>query len=121
MKTSHIKTPSLPSGTEDFAEMRKVIIKPDSIPFTIADKTEFLPDLLRSVHKVIVFTRPIRFMKSSTLSMLDRFLSVKDVELNKSLFNGLEIGKDIYAGFRSNYQGQFPIIHLTLKDLETSS
>lgn len=110
-----IKVPFIPRGTEDFAKMRRKSL--DGTPSTIADKTGFLPKLLGSGDEVIIFTRPIRFMKSSTLSVLDRFLSVKNAESNKPLFDGLEISKDNYAEFRSIYQGKFPVIHLTFKNI----
>ena len=100
MKTSKIKVPYLPSGVEDFAKMRLRRVTYENIPFTIADKTKFLPDILSSRHDVTVFTRPIRFMKSSTLSMIERFISIKDAEYNRSLFNGLDINNDKYTVFR---------------------
>ena len=113
MKKSLIKAPFLPRGTEDFAKMRQWQVGGSGL--TIADKTGFLPELLDSGNEVSVFTRPIRFMKSSTLSMLEKFLSIQDAENNQALFQGLVISNAEHAEFRSRYQGQFPIIHLTYR------
>lgn len=109
-----IRAPILPRGTSDFAEMR---ISRKGVPLTIADKTRFLPDLVDAEAKALVFTRPIRFGKSSILSMLEKFLSIQDRESNLALFNNLDINKDDYAAFRAKYQGQFPVIHLTLENI----
>ena len=121
MQTSNIKIPHLPSGIEDFAEMRLQRITTDNSHFAIADKTMFLPQLLSPEDAVAVFTRPIRFMKSSTLSMIESFASIKNAEENKPLFDGLAISNEKYAKFRSRYQGQFPVIHLTFKNVEAST
>ena len=119
MRTPLIKAPHLPSGTEDFVKMRRYRV--DGKLLTVADKTFFLPELLNSVHDVVVFTRPIRFMKSSTLSMIKSFVSIKDAEDNKSLFEGLAISDKAHAEFRARYQGQFPVIHLTFKNIRKRS
>ena len=76
MKEPYMKTPHLPIGMEDFAKMRQWYSPVNKATLTIADKTGFLPDLLNSLNGIIVLTRPIRFMKSSTLSMIDRFISI---------------------------------------------
>lgn len=119
LKIKHpIKSPILPKGTSDFAEMRDTS---DGAAPTIADKTKFLPELLKSQDKVLVFTRPIRFGKSSVLSMLKAFLSIQDRENNCRLFDGLDISNDIHAAFRAKYQGQFPVIHLTLENIHANN
>ena len=118
MRTPLIKAPHLPSGTEDFVKMRRYRV--DGKLLTVADKTSFLPELLNSVHDVVVFTRPIRFMKSSTLSMIKSFVSIKDAEDNKSLFEGLAISDKSHSEFRARYQGQFPVIHINFKDIQAS-
>ena len=121
MKMTHIKTPQLPSGIEDFAEMRLSRLFPEGEPLAIADKTGFLPNILDFFGDLMVFTRPIRFMKSSTLSMIDRFISIGDAEANRTLFDGLAINDEAYADFRAQYQGQFPVILLTLKNIKADT
>ncbi len=121
MPAPYIKTPQLPSGVEDFAEMRQYRIPPEEAPLTIADKTGFLPALLNPSNKVAVFTRPIRFMKSSILSMLERFISIQDADANRALFDGLAISDEAYTEFRKQYQGQTPVIFLTLKNIKANT
>jgi hypothetical protein len=121
MTAPYIKTPQLPSGVEDFAEMRQYRIPPEEAPLTIADKTGFLPALLNPSNKVAVFTRPIRFMKSSILSMLERFISIQDADANRALFDGLAISDEAYTEFRKQYQGQTPVIFLTLKNIKANT
>ena len=118
MAAPYIKTPQFPSGVEDFAKIREWRVNPNKTPLTIADKTGFLPDLLNSANEVTVFTRPIRFMKSSILSMIERFIAIQDADSNRALFDGLAISEASYADFREQHQGQAPVIFLTLKNIK---
>lgn len=114
-----MKAPRLPSGIEDFNKMRTW--SADGQPLVIADKTRFLPALIESGNEVSVFTRPIRFMKSSTLSMMARFLSIHEADTNRRLFEGLAVSGDAYADFRAQYQGQVPVIFFTLKNIQADN
>ena len=49
------------------------------------DKTAFLKDLLKGNNQVSLFTRPRRFGKSTTLSMIKTFLEVNYDSLYNSL------------------------------------
>jgi hypothetical protein len=53
------------------------------------DKTELIVDLVNANNAVTLFTRPRRFGKTLTMSMLESFFDCsKD---NRGLFNGLKI------------------------------
>ena len=79
------------------------------------DKTMLIEDVLRD--KVIFYTRPRRFGKTLNMSMLYYFFSNKEKE-NAYLFDGLNISKheDIM-----NYQNQYPVIFLSLKDMNSNN
>ena len=66
----------------------------------------------------MLFTRPPRSMKTSCLSMMSYFLSIKNAEENKKLFEGLTIGNGEYKAFRETYQGKVPVIFFTMKNLK---
>ena len=105
----YTRAPHLPSGIEDFAAMRQL---------TMVDKTGFLPDILIPHEAVTVFTRPRGFMKTSIFSMMEKFLSIQSADDNRHLFDGLAINGEEHAWFREHYQGQFPVIYLSLKDMQ---
>ncbi len=100
----------LPIGVDNFEK----IIKDG---YAYIDKTMFIKELLDLKGEVNLFTRPRRFGKTLTLSMLRYFFedtgdSGKNEE-NKTLFHGLKImGQgEKYTGHMGNY----PVINLTLK------
>ncbi|MDR1699936.1 MAG: AAA family ATPase, partial [Lachnoclostridium sp.] len=99
-----MKRKPLPIGIEDFGEMI-------SQNYFYIDKTLFIKDLIDSMSKVSLFTRPRRFGKSLNMSMLQYFF---DIEKNSAeLFDGLGImsaGKQYVS-----HMNQYPIICLTLK------
>ena len=97
----------LPIGYEDFKE----IIEKD---LYYIDKTEVINDLLNNKNKVALFPRPRRFGKSLFISMLENFFNIEKKEINKHLFEGLNISK-------SNYYNQLssrPVIKLDFKILK---
>ena len=96
-------------GIDDFEEM----IEGD---YYYVDKTLFIKDIIEKTGKVKLFTRPRRFGKSLNMSMLENFLKVN---CNKDLFNNLEISKD--RDFCDKYMGKYPVIYITLKDIEGST
>lgn len=69
----------LPIGTEDFGE----IIEQGSF---YVDKTAFIEKILRDSAKVKLFTRPRRFGKTLTLSMLRYFLILKIKKRMRNFF-----------------------------------
>ena len=97
----------LPIGTEDFGE----IIEQGSF---YVDKTAFIEEILKDNAKVKLFTRPRRFGKTLTLSMLRYFFDIENKNKNRELFSELYISNSEYI----KYQGQYPVIFVTFKDLK---
>lgn len=114
-----IVSPGFLRGYSYFDEMRQRCA--GSSTLTMADKTGFLPELLSLDNKSAIFTRPSLFMKTSTLSMRDKFLSIKNAEINRSLFDGMAIDGAAHSEFRSQYQGKFPVIFIRLENIKTRS
>ena len=98
----------LPVGIEDFKELIE-----DNYYFV--DKTGFIADFMDNRAKVTLFTRPRRFGKTLTLSMLLYFFSLENAAENRKLFSGLNIesaGEEYMAE-----QGTRPVVFLSLKDV----
>ena len=98
----------LPVGIESFEKIRRE-------DFYYLDKTTMIRDLLLNWGEVNLFTRPRRFGKSLNMSMLKAFL---EIGCDKSLFNGLAISGE--KAICEEYMGQFPVISITLKNVEES-
>ena len=98
----------LPVGIEDFEEF----VTED---FYYVDKTLFIAELLRNWGKVNLFTRPRRFGKSLNMSMLKAFFEIGG---NWALFDGLKISEE--KEICEEYMGKFPVISISLKDVEGS-
>ena len=99
----------LPIGIENFEELRKE-------DFYYADKTGLIVELLRNWGAVNLFTRPRRFGKTLTMSMLERFFSLDG---DKSIFDGLEISKE--ASLCKEYMGKYPVVSISLKGIDARS
>mgnify|MGYP003303493386 CR=1 FL=1 len=97
------ETKLLPIGIENFKE---IITE----GFYYVDKTKLIKELLNHRAKVTLFTRPRRFGKSLTLSMLRTFF---EIGTNKEIFTNLEIAKE--TALCDNYMGKFPVIAISLK------
>lgn len=71
-----LKTPgtkiSVPFGVSNFEEIRK-----ESLYYV--DKTLLIENLIESTTKVTLFTRPRRFGKTLTMSMLQSFFDIQRV------------------------------------------
>jgi hypothetical protein len=80
------------------------------------DKTLLIKELLAKRHKVILLPRPRRFGKTLNLSMLYYFFS--NIEQAEHLFNNRAITQDASS---MAYQGQYPVIFITLKDIKVSN
>lgn len=101
---------NMPIGIDDFAEVRE--------NYYFVDKTPFLGAFLKGHAKVTLFTRPRRFGKTLTLSVLRYFLDIEHAEENRKLFDGLAITRDAEA---MAMQGTRPVLFLTLKEWQFES
>lgn len=99
----------LPVGVESFAEIQRS-------EFYYVDKTGLIEQLLNQWGKTNLFTRPRRFGKSLTMSMLEAFF---EIGTDKTLFDGLYISKN--QTLCEQFMGQFPVILITLKNIEARS
>ena len=100
----------IPIGISDF----KTLIEND---YYYVDKTNFIEDMSTQVGQPLLFTRPRRFGKTLNMSMLRYFFDIVNAEENRKLFKDLYIEKS--ETFK--YQGQYPVIFISLKDLKVSS
>ena len=96
----------LPVGIEDFREIRRA-------GFYYIDKTKLIEQLLDNWGKVNLFTRPRRFGKTLSMSMLHRFF---EIGADASLFDGLSISRR--RDLCDAYLGKIPVVFLTLKSVE---
>lgn len=96
----------MPIGVDDFREVRE--------KYYFVDKTFFIKDLIEERGKVTLLTRPRRFGKTLTMSLLKYFFEIDHAEENRKLFHGLSIEE---AGQKyMKEQGKYPVVMLTLKD-----
>ena len=100
----------IPIGHEDF----KTIIENGCY---YVDKTLMIKDLIDHKSKVSLFTRPRRFGKTLNMSMIQRFFEKTEAD-NSHLFEGLKIAE--YPKYMA-YQGQYPVITLSLKGMKQPS
>ena len=103
-------------GIEDFAKLSS------SPSAYYVDKTKFLKKILGKETSVFLFTRPRRFSKSLTISMIENFVGMnyknpRNKSKSISLFKDLEIYKD--QEFIQKYLGEFPVISLSLKGVSS--
>ena len=83
------------------------------------DKTDVIPWILARKKRVILFTRPRRFGKSTMISMLKAFFEYrldrdgKPVD-NRHYFDNLKVSQDAEA---MALLGAYPVISITLKDV----
>ena len=96
----------LPVGIENFEEIRKE-------GFYYVDKTGLIRDLLNNWGKVNLFTRPRRFGKTLTMSMLKSFF---EIGTDKTLFDGLAISEE--KELCEAYMGKFPVVFVSLKGVD---
>jgi hypothetical protein len=95
----------VPIGIENFMEFSRD-------DYYYVDKTGFIAELINNRGKVNLFTRPRRFGKTLTMSMLKYFF---EVGTDKTLFDGLEISK--YSQLCEQYMGKYPVISVSFKDV----
>lgn len=94
-------------GHQDFSVIR-------ANNYFYIDKTRFIKDWWSSGDIVTLITRPRRFGKTLTMSMIEHFFSVKYAG-SAALFEGLDIWKD--QEYRAR-QGTFPVISLTFANVK---
>ena len=96
-------------GGEDFISLRR------SGSYYV-DKTELLYELVEETNNTVtLFTRPRRFGKTLTLSMMESFFSLFRKE-DSDVFDGLDIMR--HSEFCEEYMHQYPVLFLSLKDVE---
>ena len=105
---SNVNKKKLPVGIESFEKIR-------TQDFYYVDKTVMIRDLIQRWGEVNLFTRPRRFGKSLNMSMLKSFFEIGTDPL---LFDGLKISKE--KELCEKYMGKFPVISISLKDVEGS-
>ena len=103
----------LPIGVSDFSELVDT-----AEAYAFIDKTLLIRDFIQDGARVVLFTRPRRFGKTLTLSMLHYFFSCT-VKQDKNLFEGLNIEHTGEAYLR--HQTQYPTIFITLKHIEADT
>ena len=102
---------AMPVGVEDF---RDLVTK----GYHFVDKTRFIRELLDDKGVVTLITRPRRFGKTLTLSMLWYFFNIEEAAEKRSLFAGLDIAR---AGEKyMQEQGSRPVVFLTLKEVRST-
>lgn len=97
---------NLPYGIDNFAKVR------DSSCYYI-DKTGFIQELLSETFDVNLITRPRRFGKTLTMSMLAEFFDIRKDSGKR--FEGLAVAKD--TELCAEWMNQWPVLFLTLKDV----
>ena len=89
------------------------------------DKTRLIAHLINDPSEVHLITRPRRFGKTLNLSMIRYFFETpspggnsSDPPPNAPLFSGMSISKHPRC---SEYMGQYPVIHLSFKNVKKSN
>ena len=95
----------MPIGRDDFADVRS--------GYYYVDKTSFLRVFLKRHAQVTLFTRPRRFGKTLTMSMMRYFFDIEGAEKHRRLFDGLAVSDDAETMAQ---QGTRPVLFLTLKE-----
>lgn len=101
------KKKPLPIGISDYREA--------STNYYYVDKTLLLRDFIDNQPKVSLFTRPRRFGKTLNMDMLRVFFEKSDEDTSVYFKDKLiwKCGEEYTC-----YQGKYPVIFLTLKDLK---
>ncbi len=79
------------------------------------DKTNFIKEWWGSGDAVTLITRPRRFGKTLTMSMIECFFSLNYREKGEKLFRNLNIWKEPYY---QQLQGTYPVINLTFSSVK---
>ena len=103
--------PRLPIGISDFKKLA-------TRDYLFIDKTLFIKEIIQDGADVILITRPRRFGKTLTVSMLYYFLQCQQL-LNQNIFENLAISQD--KSFCEKHQNKYPVIFVSFKDIKLSS
>ena len=77
------------------------------------DKTELLYELVQKQDNLVtLFTRPRRFGKTLTMSMMECFFDIR--RDSRDLFAGLDITK--HEDFCREWMNQYPVLFVSFKD-----
>jgi hypothetical protein len=99
-------------GSSNFAEL----ITENGV---FVDKSLFIKDIIEDGSKVILITRPRRFGKTLNMSMLHHFFAAKIGFVETSgLFDHLAIAREDNGFYLKEYQGKYPVIFVSFKDLK---
>lgn len=101
--TEMMKT--LPLGVENFEKLR-------SSNHYYVDKTNLIREILVNPNDITLFTRPRRFGKTLTMSMLRSFF---EIGTDPALFDGLAITGE--KELCEQHLGKYPVISVSLKDV----
>jgi hypothetical protein len=136
---SNNKPPKMLVGTDEFYDL---VVNSD----VFVDKSLMVKELLEDSGKVILITRPRRWGKTLNMDMLRKFFEIEvdqdgkplpqEYKVNHKLFIGGEIDLGLASGKKrllkslqivqysdiiSDYQGQFPVISISFKDVKGSN
>ncbi len=107
---------NIPIGIDNFGEL---VDKENRYHF--ADKSLFIKEIIDDKSKVTLITRPRRWGKTLNLSMLQHFFADEVFgRVTQGIFDDLLIAK-IDNGAYLLEQGQYPVISLTLKQVEKNT
>ncbi len=103
-----MKSVNFPLGRSEFKDIREKDL------FYI-DKTQLIEDLYNNDGtKVFLFTRPRRFGKTLTMSMLASFFNIR--EDSKDIFDGLQISKN--KEICDKWMNSFPTVFISFKNVD---
>lgn len=102
---------AMPIGIDDFKKVRE--------QYYFVDKTDFIRQLIDNHSAVTLITRPRRFGKTLTMSMLEYFFSIDLKEKSTDLFSGLTIEKSGNAYMK--YRGSRPVVSISLKNVQRNT
>ena len=103
-----MKSVNFPLGRSEFKDIREKNL------FYI-DKTQLIEDLYNSDGtKVFLFTRPRRFGKTLTMSMLSSFFDIS--EDSNDIFGGLQISRN--KEICDKWMNRFPTVFISFKDVD---
>lgn len=100
----------LPLGVDNFEKLRNG-------NYYYVDKTALVRSILLDRCEVTLITRPRRFGKTLTMSMMDDFFDIS--RDSSARFAGLEIAKDTVLC--EEWRNKWPVIFLTLKSVQGMS
>lgn len=108
-------TRKLPIGLSNF---HKLVTN----DYLFCDKTPMIAEFLEKGEEVTLITRPRRWGKTLNMSMLQHFFASEVNGVNTAgLFDNLAIGRLEGARYIKQYQGKYPVIMLSFKDVNADS